>query len=116
MQVPAQMSKAKGWMGEQAWTIPFWTHTRQISHRIKDTFWNAVRGMRFADVFSLTLWVCLQGETVSGCCTLANMLNQKKGYPSSDAAQISPAPQILHYAALERPPGQIHIIYQNKRM
>lgn len=53
---------------------------------------------------------------MSGGCTLANVLNQEKGYLSSDAVQISPAPQTPHYGPFERPPGQIHSTYQSNQM
>lgn len=40
--------------------------------------------MGFTEMSVLMLWVCGQGE-------LANVLNQEKGYLTSDTAQISPA-------------------------
>lgn len=67
-------------------------------------------------MFVLMLWFWVQGEIMSGGCTLANVLNQEKGYLSSDAVQISPAPQTPHYGPFERPPGQIHSTYQSNQM
>lgn len=47
--------------------------------------------MGFTEMFVLMLWVFGQGETMSACCTVVNVLNQEKGYLSSDIAQNFPA-------------------------
>lgn len=51
-------------MDDPARTFPFWGHAGPISHGIKGTF--EMQGMGFTETFVLMLWVCGQGETMSG--------------------------------------------------